>query len=848
MQGFQLPPKENGGNTLEKNQSERPLVSICTVTYNRPHFLPLLEQRILEQTYSRERMEWVILDDSPANINDFAPTEGTGLKIIYKRLIEKIPLGKKRNTIHTLCSGDIFVYMDDDDYYPPTRIEHAVQKLSSSDALIAGSTVLPILFVPENELWIAGPYHQKHATAGTFAFKRELLEQTAFPDEANLAEEKIFLKDYSLDLIQLEPQHTIICIGHDRNTYEKRQLIRDGKNPRFKRLTELNPAQSDLIRQISACYTPLIKQGLQNPISPEVVPVNHSITNSSRDNLEGSQKKEPSLTPPISTMHNQDIHFKIVIPAFNAEAYIGSCIESIRNQNYRNYEAIIIDDGSTDGTAPLAAEAIKRDHRFKLYRNEYNIGSSLHNLLKGVQILQPSASDVIIFMDGDDRLLAMDALSIVAFTYQSKNCLVTYGSFIRASTNQYVGCPYDERTIMSHSFRKSRWCASHLKTFKAGLLKLIDIEDLKDESGNMIKRATDFALMHPLLELASGRSAFISAPIYWYNDLNPINIHSLDHEKQANSARRIRARLPYAPAPFLTLESPCLTDGISRENHRGLSALNFVSTENMPMVSVITPTKNREVHLLNIIKHFQSQTWPKKELLILDDSDHKCTEAERIAKQDSRIQYIYRRDLNRVGEKRQHLCELANGSIIAHFDDDDYYLPTYLEFMIESFKDTNADFVKLRSWWSIHEPSKVYGYCNTALMNVTRFYHVLSQEIRRFPRPFTEQETYRSLYGYGFSYLYKKSILEKVSHPKTEGRNLDLLFADSCIKEGIQIKLIDDILGQVFHIIHSNNTSSCFANHLIHESMIEKLTDTSPVPHIFLNSKKTVATNHVPAP
>ena len=40
-------------------------------------------------------------------------------------------LGAKRNFIHEKCNGSIIVYMDDDDYYPPDRISHAVEKLQN---------------------------------------------------------------------------------------------------------------------------------------------------------------------------------------------------------------------------------------------------------------------------------------------------------------------------------------------------------------------------------------------------------------------------------------------------------------------------------------------------------------------------------------------------------------------------------------------------------------------------------------------------------------------------------------------------------------------------------------------
>ena len=53
-----------------------------------------------------------------------------------------------------------------------------------------------------------------HATAGTFAFRRKLLEETSYDEKSSMAEEKKFLKDYSYKMVQLEPDQTIVCFSH----------------------------------------------------------------------------------------------------------------------------------------------------------------------------------------------------------------------------------------------------------------------------------------------------------------------------------------------------------------------------------------------------------------------------------------------------------------------------------------------------------------------------------------------------------------------------------------------------------------------------------------------------------
>ena len=68
-------------------------------------------------------------------------------QVKYFKYDVKMSLGAKRNLMHEKCSGDIIVYMDDDDYYPPERVSHAVDMLKRNpDKMVAGSSEMHIYF------------------------------------------------------------------------------------------------------------------------------------------------------------------------------------------------------------------------------------------------------------------------------------------------------------------------------------------------------------------------------------------------------------------------------------------------------------------------------------------------------------------------------------------------------------------------------------------------------------------------------------------------------------------------------------------------------------------------------
>tara|TARA_Y100000389_G_scaffold197317_1_gene231705 strand:- start:1309 stop:2052 length:744 start_codon:yes stop_codon:yes gene_type:complete len=213
----------------------KPFVSICTPTYNRRDFIPSLIENFKNQTYPQELMEWIVVDDGDVPVGDLF--EGMdNVKYFYQE--EKMKLGRKRNYMHEKTKGEIIIYMDDDDYYPPDRVSHAVNKLRSKpEALASGSSVIHIYFKDRKQIYEFGPYGPNHATAGTFAFKRDLLKQTKYDDDAELAEEKQFLKNYTIPFIQLDPRKCIICFAHDKNTFDKRKLL-DNPHPDYVRKTK----------------------------------------------------------------------------------------------------------------------------------------------------------------------------------------------------------------------------------------------------------------------------------------------------------------------------------------------------------------------------------------------------------------------------------------------------------------------------------------------------------------------------------------------------------------------------------------------------------------------------------
>ena len=89
----------------------------------------------------------------------------------------------------------------------------------------------------------------------------------------------------------------------------------------------------------------------------------------------------------------------VIMPAYNAEKYIGEAIASVCAQTYENWELLILDDGSADRTAEIAQAYAQRDARIRVLRNLQNMGVA-RTRNRGFDLAQ---GEWIALLDSDDR-------------------------------------------------------------------------------------------------------------------------------------------------------------------------------------------------------------------------------------------------------------------------------------------------------------------------------------------------------------------------------------------------------------------------------------------------------------
>ena len=91
-------------------------------------------------------------------------------------------------------------------------------------------------------------------------------------------------------------------------------------------------------------------------------------------------------------------NISIIIPVFNVERYLHECVGSILNQAFRDFELLLIDDGSTDSSGDICDSFAKKDPRIRVFHQK-NMGQSAARN-RGVK---ESSADLVCFIDADDE-------------------------------------------------------------------------------------------------------------------------------------------------------------------------------------------------------------------------------------------------------------------------------------------------------------------------------------------------------------------------------------------------------------------------------------------------------------
>ena len=448
--------------------------------------------------------------------------------------------------------------------------------------------------------------------------------------------------------------------------------------------------------------------------------------------------------------------FSIVVPVYNAEKYLDECLESIRIQSFDDFEVILVDDGSTDGSLSIMRRYSDLDSRFKVVSQENRGVSSARN--QGIAL---SAGKYISFVDADD-FVESSYLKTICASFESHDAdIVVFGGRstpsdenvdLLMSTSKVVYVGNSIEALFNETGSRPYMCN---KAYRLDLLKKTGA--VFDEC---LSIGEDQAFQFKVFPKARTVS-FIQDVLYFYRQNSSGSASSRlfgDRDLRAsqhcrmvdaigewwvdagvmpeNRARWINWCIPFVhrwikDADYKTgsilsqsvvsriaIEDIELMRPATRLKWRDLCELSS-SRLGQPKVSVIIPMYNSARYVSQCLQSLVRQTLYSFEVICVDDgsTDETVSVVEDFIEKDDRIRLL-RQEHGFAGKARNLAMKVARGQYLLFLDSDDYFESTLLEEAYSRASGFDADICVFRAFshdQATGEDGLMPWTCNTRL-------------------------------------------------------------------------------------------------------------------------------------
>lgn len=155
------------------------------------------------------------------------------------------------------------------------------------------------------------------------------------------------------------------------------------------------------------------------------------------------------------------MRFSIIIPIYNVERFLRDCLESVKGQTYADFEVLMVDDGSKDGSGKICDEYAAQDARFRVYHKKNGGLSDARNV--GMEHAQ---GDFLVFLDADDFMTA-EALAVSDAAIRKDDLQLVQYAYVRVDEegretgekidNMETEVMMGEEYVASNAYRIAVW-------------------------------------------------------------------------------------------------------------------------------------------------------------------------------------------------------------------------------------------------------------------------------------------------------------------------------------------------------------------------------------------------------
>ena len=403
----------------------------------------------------------------------------------------------------------------------------------------------------------------------------------------------------------------------------------------------------------------------------------------------------------------------IIVPIYNTDCYLRQCLDSIINQSYKNFEVLLVNDGSVDDSAMICKEFAEKDSRIRYFEKENGGVSSARNLgLKNVK------GNYITFVDSDDWIeenylevlynaLKENEVDVAISTHKDFNMddNLYYLPFYseeqlhtldigKVSRDEFLEL-FPELSSLNHDFN----CAVS-KLFKADVVKNL----LFDESINYGEDLDFFFNLY--LKVSS--VYYVNQPTYIYRQHqtsasnNCLESHAISEIRIYEKILKKIMELHIPNNRYIEKFKIILYFRLSQfpDSQVLKSYESFISVMSdsvmysQSLISIIVPIYNVENYLRMCLDSIEHQTYSNIEVLLINDGspDSSGEICQEYVARDSRFRY-FEKENGGASDARNYGIERSNGVYLTFVDSDDWLSLTYVEDLYQAAIRNDADTV-----------------------------------------------------------------------------------------------------------------------------------------------------------
>ena len=420
----------------------------------------------------------------------------------------------------------------------------------------------------------------------------------------------------------------------------------------------------------------------------------------------------------------RETQVSIIIPVYNVEPYLRQCLDSVLGQTFKNFEVLLVNDGSSDSSGDICREYVEKDSRFHYFEKENGGLSDARNY--GIERAQ---GEYLTFIDSDD-FVNEKHLENLFLASRLTNADITIGGFSRFENGTFwlYQDYFSSDSLVSFT---STQAIQHLDSmfdvpflnFSTAWGKLFKRELFSELRFPYGKYAEDqFIIWKLYLKARSIYTFNVDSYVYRINkngmssvfslkhldyiealeerikstkDLEGIDINlsfnmyryvlqrilgKLEEHDYIDEAKEVREKLELAEQG----QYPFLSDEVKE-----------IEVENGgELISIIVPIYNVENYLRMCLDSIEQQTYSNIEVLLINDGsqDSSGEICQEYVARDSRFRY-FEKENGGASDARNYGIERSNGKYLTFVDSDDWLSLTYVEDLYQAAIRNDADTV-----------------------------------------------------------------------------------------------------------------------------------------------------------